>query len=574
MSKTKLTPKEELELVNDYAKNEMGIYDVCEKYHVGKLKVKDILAKYEVPLRKKGKQPLNEVFKVSDWKTKKYNEIEGFYYIVYDENTDFESSDIDNLSGALTSYIEKQYNVETPSLYDRRKYYMKTGNYWWEQWLKVKSVEKPKVKKCPYCNWETIDIENKSGVFEQHLNEAHNITVEDYIKDYPQDEEYFKNYQLKKEREEMLQDERNHVICPLCNQKFVRISNYHIEHKHGMNWYDFKKKFPNVKLMSDTDHELSSEQIKKGNMLHGKAKYISKPEREIREFLDSFGVKYESNRQILIGKEIDIYIPDKKIGIEFDGLKFHTEFFGKKDQYYHLNKTLKCNEVGVSLIHIFEDEYMNTKDIVYSKLRHILDLCDELPRIYARKCEIREIYKHEAKDFLDKNHIQGYSASTVYFGAFYCNKLVGVMTFKKGNIKNYGWELTRFATDNNYVCCGLGGKMFNFFVKNYNPYSVISFADRRWTLDINHNMYTKLGFMIKSVNKPEFRYYNGKLDRYKRIHKLNLSKRNLIKRYDLDPKLTELEMTKMLGYDRIWDCGLVKYIYYNQNYKIDINVME
>ena len=174
--------------------------------------------------------------------------------------------------------------------------------------------------------------------------------------------------------------------------------------------------------------------------------------------------------------------------------------------------------------------------------------------------------KHQAKDFLEKYHIQGYCSSTVYLGAFYNDKLVAVMSFKNGGIKSKDWELTRFATDMNYKFQGVGGKLFSYFVKNFNPVVVISFADRRWTVNINNNLYTKLGFEIAKVNKPDYRYYNERVDRYVRFHKMHFQKKKLIEKYGLDPKLTELEMMRALGYDRIWDCGLIKYIYRQQDY--------
>ena len=355
-------------------------------------------------------------------------------------------------------------------------------------------------------------------------------------------------------------------ICSICGKKFEKLAESHVKNFHNIDWLTFKKMYPGIRIMSENMLKQTNQAASLGNLVVSKKRFISVYERELHEFLDSYNLKYDANRQILIDREIEIYIPDNKIGIEFDGLKFHTEFFGKKKHDYHLNKTLQCNEKGVGLIHIFEDEYVNHKDIVLSKLRHILKLDSNLPKIPGRKCKVKEIMKHQAKDFLEKYHIQGYCSSTVYLGAFYNDKLVAVMSFKNGGIKSKDWELTRFATDMNYKFQGVGGKLFSYFVKNFNPVVVISFADRRWTVNINNNLYTKLGFEIAKVNKPDYRYYNERVDRYVRFHKMHFQKKKLIEKYGLDPKLTELEMMRALGYDRIWDCGLIKYIYRQQDY--------
>jgi hypothetical protein len=131
------------------------------------------------------------------------------------------------------------------------------------------------------------------------------------------------------------------------------------------------------------------------------------------------------------------------------------------------------------------------------------------------------------------------------------------MTFK--SFKNDEWELTRFATDNNYICCGVGGKLFKYFVNRYNPNLVKSFADRRWTLS-EDNLYTKMGFELDGILKPDYRYvYSSKPT--ERIHKFNFRKQTLHKKYGLPLTMTESKMAKELGYYKIWDCGLYRYVW-------------
>ena len=266
----------------------------------------------------------------------------------------------------------------------------------------------------------------------------------------------------------------------------------------------------------------------------------------------------QHNREILNGMEIDIFIPPLKLGIEYNGLRWHSEEFGK-DHRYHLDKLNKCNEKGIRLIQIFEDEWINHREICESKLKQICGL-NTNPKIYARKCEIREISdKTEAYEFLDKNHIQGRTVCTIALGAYYQNNLVGVMTFKKE--KEGYWDLNRFATDINYQCVGIGGKLFKYFTRNYPFIEIKSFADRRWTTDPTNNLYTKLGFAFDSFVPPTYWYHNPKINPYIRFHKFGFRKQHLHKQYGLPLTMTEREMTETLGYIRIWDCGLIKYVY-------------
>ena len=286
----------------------------------------------------------------------------------------------------------------------------------------------------------------------------------------------------------------------------------------------------------------------------------SKSENEIFEYITSLVGEdnvIRRDRSILNKKEIDIYIPNLKIGFEYNGLRWHSEEFGKS-RSYHLSKTEECNKKGLKLYQIFEDEYLFHKEIVLNKIKHLLGYSNNLPKVYGRKCSIVGVNKVTAKFFLDKFHIQGYGKSTFFLGAVYNDALVAVMGFKKIN-NNGEWELVRFASDYNYVYCGVGGKILNYFIKVYNPNLIKSFADRRWTQS-DENLYIKMGFVLNKTLKPDYRYINLS-NPINRIHKFNFRKTILNRKHNLPLQLTESEMVKKIGYSKIWDCGLYRYVW-------------
>ena len=304
------------------------------------------------------------------------------------------------------------------------------------------------------------------------------------------------------------------------------------------------------------------------NHLRGKGcpicgKTISKPENEIYNYICSFLNEKEvikRNKSLLGNRELDIYIPSKNIAIEYNGLVWHSEKFNK-DRNYHINKLVECNKKGVNLIHIFEDEWLEHKDVVLSKIKHIIGY-DDSEKIFARNCTIKEVNKDVSEKFLNENHIQGFSKSTVYLGAYLGENIVSIMSFiNEGNGK---WNLNRFATSINYRCVGIASKLFKHFVRKYNPIEIKSFADRRWTISIDNNLYTKLGFTLFNVLKPDYRYVNGQ----KREHKFGYRKEKLHRKYGVPIEWTEYEMTKHLKFYRIWDCGLLKYVWKNPNSEI------
>lgn len=267
-------------------------------------------------------------------------------------------------------------------------------------------------------------------------------------------------------------------------------------------------------------------------------------EKDLSSWINEFVNVIRKDRSILNGKEIDIFLPDHNIGIEFNGLYYHSNLF--VDNNYHINKSNLANEKGVKLIHIFEDEWVDKKDIIKSI---ILNYINKTPnKIYARKCKLMEISKEQSLIFLNENHIQGYSISSKNIGLFYNNELVSLMTF--GNRKITGkkqMELIRFCNKLNTNVIGGASKLFNYFVKTYKPESIISYQDNRL---FNGNLYEKLGFKQIRISEPSYYYVINK----KREYRYNWRKDVLVK-LGFDSNKTEKEIMEELGYPRIYDCG-------------------
>jgi len=289
----------------------------------------------------------------------------------------------------------------------------------------------------------------------------------------------------------------------------------------------------------------------------------SKYELEILDFLEK-ELKIEdivrNYRKLFSGTmELDFFLPKFNIGIEFNGLYWHSEVSGKKDKNYHINKTTKSKDSGVRLIHIFEDDWITKTDIIKSKLKHILKK-NNGNKYFARKCEINPIDFKTKQKFLSDNHIQGNDVSSINLGCFVGDTLISVMTFSKLNItkghrsSSVGeFELSRFCSLKDSICIGTFSKMLKFFINKHNPNKILTYADRCWSDD--SNVYTQNGFSLIGPTQPNYWYS----DDYKnRLHRFNFTKHKLVK-MGHDSNLTEWEIMQSLRYDRIWDCGHLKY---------------
>ena len=280
-------------------------------------------------------------------------------------------------------------------------------------------------------------------------------------------------------------------------------------------------------------------------------------EREVDDYIKSIyiGKIDRGNKTLLSPYELDFYMPDINLAIECDGLYWHGENSSGKSKDYHINKTNKCNSLGIRLVHIFEDEWIYKKDIVKSKISSLLKL-DNIKYVGARVTKIKHIPSNEASEFLTKNHIQGNCNSPIKLGAFIDNELVSVVTFgkerismgNKSNDKTY--ELVRFSNKIGYSIKGILQKFIKTLRNNVLVNKIVTYSDNRWSNE--ETVYKKIGFELINLGKPNYWYIIGD----KRFHRYNFRKSELDRKLKLfDVRLSEWENMKINKYDRIWDCG-------------------
>jgi hypothetical protein len=283
--------------------------------------------------------------------------------------------------------------------------------------------------------------------------------------------------------------------------------------------------------------------------------YSSKGEKEVFRFIKNLynGTILQNQRLPKIGG-IDIYMPKLKLAIEYNGLYWHSAGFLEKTRHYDKWKT--CNDQGINLLIIWEDDWKNKRQILESIIKNKLNLIQS--KNYARDCLIKEVNNKDAKVFLDNNHIQGNSSSSVRLGLYKDEELLSLMTFGKKRMilrsssrNENEYEMIRFCTKLNTLVIGGFSKLFKYFLTNYKPMQIISYA----SLDLfSGNIYKEHKFLEVGFN---LNYWWATNKRYPRS---NFMKYKLIKE-GFDPSKTEDEIMTERGYIKIWGAGNLKYEY-------------
>lgn len=350
----------------------------------------------------------------------------------------------------------------------------------------------------------------------------------------------------------------NKLLTPMKNrclsiQQFIESNN-----KYTMKYISFLRKNEIIFECNKCNNNFSIFNYKSTKTISCpkcEKKSISTQELELRDFVSSIvSDEILYNKRILGSKEIDILIPSLSIGIEFNGIYWHSERV--RDKNYHQDKCKLAKERGINLIQIFEDEWSTNKDKIKKRLMYLLH--NEKTSIYARKCTVLEIDSKTASGFCKEHHLNGYANSKINIGLFYNEVLVSVMTFGKSRYnKKYEYELVRYCSSGNVI--GAFGKILKYFECNYNPKSLLSYADFDWS---NGEIYLKNNFTFKGYTKPGYFYSIYRKNTFKRYSRYECQKHKLMAKYDwvTDDMTEEYICCEMLKYNKLYNSGNIIFV--------------
>lgn len=258
-----------------------------------------------------------------------------------------------------------------------------------------------------------------------------------------------------------------------------------------------------------------------------------------------------NNRSILNGKEIDLWFPDKRIGIEFCGSYWHSEQY--KNNKYHQDKFKLAASKNVKLITIFEYEWKDVekrekilnflRSLIYSQNSRVLD---------AKECNISLVDKNESIEFQSKYHLMGAGISNIDIGLKKDGELLGVMTFRK----DAEWEMVRITWKAGVIVNGGAEKIFKYFLDSIKPTSVITYADLS---KFSGEVYKRLNFKLVEITDPEYVWYNPSLKQV--LNRYKTQKKDLVASGMGTEQESEAEIMQKHGWVHIYDCGNAKFIW-------------
>lgn len=284
--------------------------------------------------------------------------------------------------------------------------------------------------------------------------------------------------------------------------------------------------------------------------------YTSFYEAEIAKHFAERGVVLVKDRAVLGNREIDLYSPEHRIGIEINGDYWHSEKSpapARRIRTYHQHKSQLAESKGIFIYHVFEHEWKNPRKraAILNQLDNLFGLSTR--RLGARQCEIREVGTVERRHFLDANHVQGNDRCTEAVGLYLGEELLSLMSFTRPRFTTeHPWELSRYASKAGVSVAGGASRLFSHFVAEHHPTSVISYSDAAKT---RGGMYERLGFTFSHQSEPNYVWTNFAevRTRYQcQVHRLRADLLGVVR--NIEAK-SEADIMDELGYVRIYDCG-------------------
>jgi hypothetical protein len=274
-------------------------------------------------------------------------------------------------------------------------------------------------------------------------------------------------------------------------------------------------------------------------------------QKEVATFIRSLGLSVTSNTRKVIGPlELDIWCPDRKFAVEFNGSFWHSEAFmdSQTARTQHREKLEVCRKAGITLFTLFEAIWDSKRTQVEAFLRSALGT--NRSRVHARKCRVTT---DQGADLMRAHHIQGYPKNTIRtFDLDHNGEVVmsiGAARHHRHTDDKDTVILNRLVSAPGLNVQGGLSRLVGAFVrwaKHEGYKKIVTWSDNCWT---EGRSYPAVGFSLVREGKPDYFYWDAKRNVY-------VSKQSVWNRSAEFPEgMSERKWAMTQGLYRIWDCG-------------------
>lgn len=297
----------------------------------------------------------------------------------------------------------------------------------------------------------------------------------------------------------------------------------------------------------------------------------SKPEEMLFRFIkrNYAGTILRNTRKIIPPLELDIYLPELKLAFEFNGMFWHSTANKKAVKVEMINnrsvsniksrhylKTKMCEKYGITLFHIFEDDFINSRQLIQYEIRKYLNF-DSLSRLQL--IDVKEISSKEANEFHTQHTILRQTRAPMNFGIYVANSniMVAAASISKPRFNNkYQFELQRFSSNYEIEDREVFALFLKWFENKYHPESIVYYADKFFP---THQFLDGSGFVVERELRPSYWLVDGKTKQ--RIDKqLYPSKESCKSLPAYDPNKTLRENLETNQLFKIYDCGKLVFV--------------
>lgn len=255
--------------------------------------------------------------------------------------------------------------------------------------------------------------------------------------------------------------------------------------------------------------------------------------------------------------ELDIYIPELSVAIEFNGVYWHSEKM-VRGKWSHFDKWMACQDKGIRLIAVWEDDWRFRRSLVEDMLSHQLGLPCYMD---TRRATASKVDPEIARGFFESHSLDGSLPADYFIGlSDEDGNLVGASSWVKSE-NDLILIQKEISTPTEYSRKEFIDSAIKI-ARETGCKRVVSFSDNAVSDGLDH---LDDGFSFDGDLMPDYKYRVGIERKHKFGYRISRFKNDPLLKYE--EGLTEDQLAELNGLDRVWDYGKKRWVMEVANFR-------